>query len=152
MWNICSRFFGRLLPQEILEKKLYSPILWMGFNYRKAARPLLGNGLLFTTKCPGIPGMHSWPRPRKDERLNRSWSHPVILNTGPLDWESSALTTWPNLLSYQLCIQESQKIRHFPLFTESSPFLSTPRPQFLHKISYLYLYANFWRPHTPQPL
>ena len=33
-------------------------------------------------------------RPRKDERLNRPWSHRVVLNTGPLDWESSALTTW----------------------------------------------------------
>ena len=26
---------------------------------------------------------------------SRSWSHPVVLNTGPLDWESSALTTGP---------------------------------------------------------
>ena len=34
-------------------------------------------------------------RPRKDERLSRPWSHPMVLNTGPLDWESSALTTRP---------------------------------------------------------
>ena len=26
---------------------------------------------------------------------SRSWSHPVVLNTGPLDWESSTLTTRP---------------------------------------------------------
>ena len=32
-------------------------------------------------------------RPLKDERLSRAWSHPVVLNTEPLDWESSALTT-----------------------------------------------------------
>ena len=25
--------------------------------------------------------------------LSRSWSYPVVLNTGPLDWESSNLTT-----------------------------------------------------------
>ena len=34
-------------------------------------------------------------QPRKDERLSRPWSHPVVLNMGPLDWESSALTTRP---------------------------------------------------------
>ena len=38
---------------------------------------------------------YSFYRPRKDERLSRPWSHPVVLNTGPLDWESSALTTRP---------------------------------------------------------
>ena len=32
-------------------------------------------------------------RPQKDERLNRPWSHPVGLNMGPLDWESSVVTT-----------------------------------------------------------
>ena len=32
-------------------------------------------------------------QPRKDERLSRPWSHPVVLKTGPLDWESSTLTT-----------------------------------------------------------
>ena len=52
-------------------------------------RPLRGGSLLFTTQFPEIPG--------KDERLSRPWSHPVVLNTGPLDWESSALTTWPLL-------------------------------------------------------
>ena len=33
----------------------------------------------------------SYP-PRKDERLSGAWSHPMVLNTGPLDQESSALT------------------------------------------------------------
>ena len=28
------------------------------------------------------------------ERLIRHWSHPVVLNTGTLDWESSALTKY----------------------------------------------------------
>ena len=46
-----------------------------------------------------LPGnsWYSFYRPRKDERLSRPWSHPVVLNTGPLDWESSALTTRPLL-------------------------------------------------------
>ena len=33
---------------------------------------------------------HSFDRPRKDERLSRNWSHPVVLNTGLPDSESSA--------------------------------------------------------------
>ena len=32
-----------------------------------------------------------------DERLSRPWSHPVVFNMGPLEWESSALTTRPLL-------------------------------------------------------
>ena len=34
---------------------------------------------------------YSIDRPRKDETLRRPWSYPVVLNTGPLDWESIAL-------------------------------------------------------------
>ena len=56
--------------------------------------PLQGGSLLFTTKFPEVPGTH---QPREDERLSRPWSHPAVLNTGPLDWESSALTTRPLL-------------------------------------------------------
>ena len=52
--------------------------------------PLQGGSLLFTTQFPEIPGI-SFYRPRKDERLSQPWSHPVVLNTGPLDWESSTL-------------------------------------------------------------
>ena len=60
----------------------------MGFNCLKATEPLQRGSLLFTTKFPEIPG-------RKDERLSRPWSHPVVLNLGPPDWESTALTTRP---------------------------------------------------------
>ena len=38
---------------------------------------------------------YSFYRPRKDEGLSRPWSHPVVLSTGPLDWEFSILTTRP---------------------------------------------------------
>ena len=57
-------------------------------------QPLWGGSLLFTIQSPEIPGTH-WPR--KDERLSRHRSHPVVLSTGLLDWESSALTTRPLL-------------------------------------------------------
>ena len=40
---------------------------------------------------------YSFYRPRKDERVSAPWSHPVVLDTGPLDWESSALTARPLL-------------------------------------------------------
>ena len=39
----------------------------------------------------------SFYQPRKDEGLSWPWSHPVVLNTRPLDWESSTLTTRPSL-------------------------------------------------------
>ena len=42
--------------------------------------PLRGGSLLFITKYPEIPGTHG----RAESTLE-----PVVLNTGPLDWESS---------------------------------------------------------------
>ena len=41
--------------------------------------------------------LYSFDWPWKDERLSQPWSHPVVLNTGPLDWESSTITTRPCL-------------------------------------------------------
>ena len=54
--------------------------------------------LLFTTKLSEIPDTQ-FGRPRKNERLSQPWSRPVVLNTGPLEWESSALTTRPLITS-----------------------------------------------------
>ena len=59
-------------------------------------QPLRGGSLLFTNSVPR-KSWYSFYRPRKDERLSRPWSHPVVLNTGPLDWELSTLTTRPLL-------------------------------------------------------
>ena len=56
--------------------------------------PLRGGSLFFTTKFPEIPGIYSFYWPWKDKRLSRRWSHPVVLNTGPLNWESSALKSF----------------------------------------------------------
>ena len=41
---------------------------------------LQGGNLLFTTKFPEIPSTHFIDQ--KDERLNRPWSHPVVIISG----------------------------------------------------------------------
>ena len=46
---------------------------------------LRGGSLLFTTKFPESPGTHFIDLGRM--KRCRPWSHPVVLNTGPLDWE-----------------------------------------------------------------
>ena len=38
---------------------------------------------------------YSFYRPRKDKRLSQPWRDPVVLNTGPPDWESSSLIARP---------------------------------------------------------
>ena len=46
---------------------------------------------------PQVPknSCYSFYQPRKDERLSRPWSHPLVLNTGPLDRKPRAFTTRP---------------------------------------------------------
>ena len=41
-----------------MKNKLYSPFLWMGFNYLTATEPLQGVSLLFSTYVPGVPRTH----------------------------------------------------------------------------------------------
>ena len=76
-------------------KKLCGPFLWMGFNCLKATATSRRQ-FTFYHSVPSN-SWYSFYRPWKDERLSRPWSHPVVLNTGLLDWESSALTTRPLL-------------------------------------------------------
>ena len=64
----------------------------MGFNCLKAAKPLRTDSYFFTTKFPEIPGTHLINLRRMKGLVNH-WSHPVVLNLGPLDWESRALIT-----------------------------------------------------------
>ena len=79
----------------------------MEFNWHKAAKPLQGDSWLFTTRFPEIHGTHLIKHARM-KVLSRPWSHPVVLNMGPLDLESSVLTTTPllkyfsNILRHQL--------------------------------------------------
>ena len=67
----------------------------MGFNCLKA-RLTSSRQFTFYHKVRRN-SWYSFYRPWKDERLSRNWSHPVILNVGSSDWESSALTTRPLL-------------------------------------------------------
>ena len=40
------------------KNKFYDPFLWIGFNYLKVTVPIQGDSLPFTTKSPGVPGIH----------------------------------------------------------------------------------------------
>ena len=53
--------------------------------------PLREGSLLFSTKFPEIPGTHFIDLGKM--KGCQPWSHLLVLNTGPLDWESSTLTT-----------------------------------------------------------
>ena len=65
----------------------------MGFNCFKP-RAISRRQFTFYHQVPRY-SWYSFYRPRKDERPSRPWSHPVVLNTGTLDLESSALTNRP---------------------------------------------------------
>ena len=88
-----------ILNLKLITKNLYGPFLWMGFNCLKVT----------ATSRTQFTFYHQVPRnswylfyhPQKDERLSQSWSHPVVLNTVLLDWESTGLTTRPLLHKYQ---------------------------------------------------
>ena len=41
---------------KLLLKKNCDSFLWMWFNCLKVTKPLRGDGLLFTTRSPGLPG------------------------------------------------------------------------------------------------
>ena len=70
-----------------------APFLWMGFNCFKP-RAISRRQFTFYHQVPRY-SWYSFYRPRKDERPSRPWSHAVVLNTGTLDLESSALTNRP---------------------------------------------------------
>ena len=94
---------------------------------------------------------YSFYRPRKDERLSRPWSHPVVLNTGPLDWESSTLTTRPILwstLSYRkllptfiprLINQTNSTFFHLVTFTDSRHILDAMLQALILCLSFFYM-------------
>ena len=58
------------------QKKIYDHFLWTGFNCLDARAT--------SSQVPRNP-WYSFYGPQKYERLSRSWSHTVVLNTGPLD-------------------------------------------------------------------
>ena len=80
-WHEVSSKYHKNIFKTLLERdttlllKLYSPFLWTGWPASRL-EPLRGGSSLFTTKFPESPGS--------------PWSHPVVLNTELLDWESSS--------------------------------------------------------------
>ena len=92
MENVNTKYFQKSMTfSKILGKsKLCGPFLWMRFNCLKARAT---SRRQFTFYEVPRNSWYSFYQPRKDERLSRPWSHPVVLNTGPLDWQSSALNT-----------------------------------------------------------
>ena len=100
MLNTC--YLDIILIFLVVTKNLKNPNFMAPFYGRGSTasrlEPVRGGSLLFTTKVPRN-SWYSFYRPLKDERLSRPWSHPLVLNTKPLDWESSALTTRPLLLT-----------------------------------------------------
>ena len=59
--------------------------------------PLRGGSLLFTTKFPELlllilSTSERW-KAESSLELSHPWSHPVVSNTEPLDWEYSTLTS-----------------------------------------------------------
>ena len=85
-------FLPMLCHYTLRKKKLYSPFSWMGFNCLKATEPLQVHSLYFSplSSQKFLILIH---QPLKGERLSQPWSHPVVLNMGSLNWESSVLTT-----------------------------------------------------------
>ena len=97
-----------------IKKKLYGPfLLWMRFNCLKATATSRRQFTFYHSVLRN--SWYSFYRPRKDERLSRPWSHPVVLITGPLDWESSALTTRPLLVKSPHVAHDHQKWLHMDL-------------------------------------
>ena len=99
--------------------KLYGSFLWMGFNCAKATATSRRQFIFYHS----VPrnSWYSFYRSRKDERLSRHWSHPVVLNTGLLDWESSALTTSVFIVNFEYI---SRLVLVFLLLTLSRQMLA----------------------------
>ena len=81
--------------------------------------PLRGGSLLFTTKYPGITGTHFINLGRVKGCVNLGATQ-RILNKGPLDWESSALTNMP--------LHHTFLLYHSVHWVINSPFKNTLPP------------------------
>ena len=78
--SLCLTSFHGMAAWNFLEKKIYGPFLWMGFNYLKVRAPLRRQFTFYHWVPRNF--WYSFDRPRKDERLSQPWSYPVVLNTG----------------------------------------------------------------------
>ena len=84
----------------IFKKYFMAPFYGWGSTASRL-EPIWGGNLLFPNKFPKVPGTQFINVRRikvfDGRRISGPLSHPVVLNTGPLDWESSTLTTRPLL-------------------------------------------------------
>ena len=76
--------------------KLYGSFLWMGFNCFKV-QCWYENSVYFLPLSTQKILVLIWLTLDRWKAVIRPWSHQVVLNLGPLDWESSALINWPLL-------------------------------------------------------
>ena len=76
---------------HIWKKCFMAFFLWMGFNCLKATATLRRQFTFYHSVFRNSWYSFYWPW--KDERLSQLWSHQAVLNTGPMERESSALTT-----------------------------------------------------------
>ena len=97
MRNVGWKHFPNIanLNKKLWKKKLFDPFLWMGFPPSQDYSATIEERVYFSPLSPRC--WDSFDQPLDDERPRRTWSQPVVLNPRPLDWESSALNTWPLL-------------------------------------------------------
>ena len=112
---------------KTLLKKFYGPFLQMGFNCLKATA-ISRRQFNFYHSVP----RNSWCsfyRPLKDEKLSRPWSHPMVLNTGRLDWEIQRLN--------------HQAIRPLGLITRPLGLIAlTTRPLVIKQVMFWHFYVT----------
>ena len=88
--------------------QLYAPFLWMGFNCLKATATSRRQFTFYHS----VPrnSWYSLCRPRKDERLSRPCSHPVVLNTRPYSYKKMYETSvWQyNFTSLRIYQQKAE--------------------------------------------
>ena len=82
----------KLYSEQKKNKTLWPLFMDGRFKCLKASEPTTRRQFTFYHWVPRN-SWYSFKRARKGERLSWPWTYPVVFNTGPLDWESSALTT-----------------------------------------------------------
>ena len=83
----------------ILVLTLFQIVLYFSnkSSLKKTLWPLFMDGIQLSQGCRANKRrQYSFNQPRKNERVNWRWRHPAVLNSRPLDWESSVLTTSPS--------------------------------------------------------
>ena len=83
---------------------IWLPLFMDGIQQPQDYRAILRRQFTFYHQVPR-KSWYSFDRPQKDQRLSWPWTHPMVLNTRPLVWESSTLTTRP--LLHQFPVHDS---------------------------------------------